>query len=407
MPRYQRAVFILIALFLISVTAAGAESELPAMHTDMHSGLMLLGGYVLLALVFSFLCSVAEAVLLSITPAYIEDQKEKHPRRAVLLKELKQDNVDRSLAAILTLNTIAHTVGAIGAGAQATVVFGSAWFGVFSAVMTLMILFLSEVLPKTLGAVYWSKLAGLTAYYVKGLIVVLYPIVWLSEKFTKLFLRGKKVHVFSRDEFVAMARVGEQTGQIANNEARMIRNLFRFDSMEVTDIMTPRIVISALPADITIAEGLASIEQKPFSRLPLYQTDIDDITGFVLKDDVLLRIAQGRADEPLASLKRKMLVVPETVSLTTLLENLLKDRHHIALVVDEYGGTAGLVTLEDLVETLTGMEITDEKDAVVDMRALARRQWKERARIMGLDVDLLQQENAKPVSARDSAGQEK
>ncbi|MFO7568242.1 MAG: CBS domain-containing protein, partial [Smithellaceae bacterium] len=254
-------------------------------------------------------------------------------------------------------------------------------------------------------AVHWSKLAGPTAFYVKGLIIVLYPIVWLSEKFTKLFSRGQKVHVFSRDEFVAMARVGEQAGQIANSEARMIRNLFRFGSMEVTDIMTPRIIVSALPEEITIAEGLASIEQKPFSRLPLYKTDIDDVSGFVLKDDVLLRIAQGRADEPLASLKRKMLVVPETVSLTTLLENLLKDRHHIALVVDEYGGTSGLVTLEDVVETLTGIEITDEKDAVTDMRALARRQWRDRARIMGLDVDVLQQDNLLDPSPSDSRQQ--
>ncbi len=392
---------ILSALVLACPSAVFAEAVSESVQTDMHYGLTLLGAYVFLALFFSFLCSVAEAVLLSITPSFIEDQKEKHPRRAALLKALKQDNVDRSLAAILTLNTIAHTVGAIGAGAQATVVFGSAWFGVFSAVMTLMILFLSEVLPKTLGAVYWSKLAGPTAYYVKGLIIVLYPIVRLSEKFTKLFSRGQAVHVFSRDEFVAMARVGEQAGQIAGTEARMIRNLFRFGSIEVTDIMTPRIVISALPEDITIAEGLASIEQKPFSRLPLYQDDIDDVTGFVLKDDVLLRIAQGRGHEPLASLKRAMLIVPETVSLSRLLETLLKDRHHIALVVDEYGGTAGLVTLEDLVETLTGMEITDEKDAVVDMRALARRQWKERARVMGLDVDRLQQENTKPASASD------
>lgn len=397
----------LTALFVGCASVVFADTAPETLPAGMQDGLMLLLAYVVVALFFSFLCSVAEAVLLSITPSYIEDMKEKHPRRAALLKELKQDNVDRSLAAILTLNTAAHTVGAIGAGAQATVVFGNAWFGVFSAVMTLMILFLSEVLPKTLGAVYWSKLAGPTAYYVKGLIVVLYPIVWLSDKFTKLFSRGKAVHVFSRDEFVAMARVGEQSGQIAGSEARMIRNLFRFGSMEVTDIMTPRIIVSALPEEITIAEGLASIEQKPFSRLPLYQTDIDDVTGFVLKDDVLLRIAQGRADEPLASLKRKMLVVPETISLTILLENLLKDRHHIALVVDEYGGTSGLVTLEDVVETLTGIEITDEKDAVTDMRALARRQWCERARIMGLDVDMLHQESLKPASPAEHSLPEK
>lgn len=367
----------------------------------MHDGLMLLLVYVLLALAFSFLCSVAEAVLLSITPSYIEGLKERHPRRAALLARLKQDGLDRSLAAILTLNTIAHTVGAIGAGAQAAVVFGSAWFGVFSAVMTLMILFLSEVLPKTLGAVYWSKLAGPTAYFVQSLIFVLYPIVWLSERFTKLFSRGRNVHAFSREEFVAMARVGERVGQIAGTEARMIRNLFRFGSMAVADVMTPRIVVSALPESATIAEGLAAIERKPFSRLPLYRTDIDDVAGFVLKDDVLLRIAQGRGHEPLASLKRTLPVVPETVSLTALLENLLKARQHVALVVDEYGGTAGLVTLEDLVETLTGMEITDEKDAVADLRALARRQWRERALATGLEVELLEPDTADPVSPSD------
>ncbi len=387
MKRTKPIFFILPALVLACSSVVSADTALPPLQTGMYYGLSLLLAYVLMALVFSFLCSVAESVLLSITPSYIEDLKGKHPRRAALLKDLKQDNVDRSLAAILTLNTIAHTVGAIGAGAQATVVFGSAWFGAFSAVMTLLILFLSEVLPKTLGAVHWSKLTGPTAYYVKSLIILLYPIVWLSEKFTKMFSRGQKFHVFSRDEFVAMARVGEQTGQIAKSEARMIRNLFRFGSMEVIDIMTPRIVISALPEEITIAEGLAAIEKKPFSRMPLYKTDIDDITGFVLKDDVLLRIAQNRADEPLASLKRKILIVPKSVTLTMLLENLLKDRHHIALVVDEYGGTSGVVTLEDLVETLTGIEITDEKDTVADMRALARRQWKDRARVMGLDVD--------------------
>lgn len=397
--RTKHIAFILPILVLTGAGMVFADTAPEPLQTGMHYGLMLLGVYVLMALVFSFLCSVAEAVLLSITPSYIEGIKEKQPRRAALLKELKQDNLDRSLAAILTLNTIAHTVGAIGAGAQATVVFGSAWFGAFSVVMTLMILFLSEVLPKTLGAVHWSKLAGPTAYYVKVLIILLYPIVWLSEKFTKLFSGGQKVHVFSRDEFVAMARVGEQTGQIADSEAKMIRNLFRFGSMEVIDIMTPRIVVSALPEEITIAEGLALIEQKPFSRLPLYQTDIDDISGFVLKDDVLLRIAQGRTEEPLASLKRKLLIVPETVSLPMLLENLLKDRHHIALVVDEYGGTSGIVTLEDIVETLTGIEITDEKDKVVDMRALARRQWAERARVMGLDVDNLQQDTLKPAAS--------
>ena len=165
----------------------------------MNADVLLLIIYVLLALVFSFLCSIAESVLLSITPSYIEGQKEKRPKRAALLKRLKQDNVDRSLAAILTLNTIAHTVGAIGAGAKAAVVFGSTWFGLFSAVMTLLILFLSEIIPKTIGAVYWSKLIGPISIFVNTLIVVLYPIVWISEKLTKSISHEKDIHIFSRD----------------------------------------------------------------------------------------------------------------------------------------------------------------------------------------------------------------
>jgi CBS domain containing-hemolysin-like protein len=370
-----------------SALADGAESLIPSSIGDMNADAVLLIGYVLLALGFSFLCSVAEAVLLSVTPSYIEGLKEKRPERAALLKRLKQDKVDQALAAILTLNTIAHTVGAIGAGAKATVIFGSSWFGLFSAGMTLMILFLSEIVPKTIGAVYWSKLTGPTVFFVYMLIVVLYPIVWISERLTRLIARGKNLHVFSREEFIAMARVGEHTGHIQKKESRIIRNLFRFEALKITDIMTPRTVISAFPEDMSIMEALKHVTQTPFSRLPLYRTDLDDITGFVLKEDVLIFNAQGRGDEKLKALRRDILAVPESISLSTLLEHLLKNRQHIALVVDEYGGTKGLVTLEDLIETLTGMEIMDETDNVEDMRALARKQWVERAKALGVNVE--------------------
>jgi len=346
--------------------------------------------YVLLALVFSFLCSVAEAVLLSITPSYIEGKKEKNPRQAALLQRLKQNNVDRSLAAILTLNTIAHTLGAIGAGAKATAVFGSAWFGVFSAAMTLMILFLSEILPKTIGALYWSKLVGPTAFFIRILIVTLYPIVWVSEKLTKSISRGKDLHIFSRDEFIAMASVGETTGQIHAKESRIIQNMLRFESLKATDIMTPRTVISALAEDMTIQESLKQIIQTPFSRLPLYRYHIDDTTGFVLKDDVLIFVAQKRGNEKLKMLKRDILAVPSSISLTTLFERFLKERQHIAVIVNEHGGIDGLVTLEDLMETLMGMEIVDETDNVVDMRRLARKQWMARAKAMGLELEDLE-----------------
>ncbi len=359
---------------------------------------VLLISYVLLALVFSFICSVAEAVLLSVTPSYIADLQKKEPKKAALLKRLKQDNVDQSLAAILTLNTIAHTVGAIGSGAKATAVFGSAWFGLFSAVMTLMILFLSEIIPKTLGAVYWRKLAGITAIFVRGLIFALYPLIVVSEKLTKLIAPEKGHHVFIRDEFVAMAGIGERAGHINERESRIIRNLFRFQALRARDIMTPRTVIFGLRQDMTVAEVLDDHAKSPFSRIPLYRTDLDDITGFTMKDDMLLSKAEGHGEAKLETLKREIMTVAEVMSLSDLLEFFLDHRQHIAIVVGEYGGTEGLVTLEDVVETLLGMEIVDEMDKVKDMQALARQQWAKRARAMGLEVDA-----SKPVRAEQSA----
>jgi CBS domain containing-hemolysin-like protein len=385
---YRIVPALLLLVLLFAAHAYGTEGTYEK-NIEKHSAAVpMLITYVLLALIFSFLCSIAEAVLLSITPSYIEGMKEKLPERAALLKRLKQDNVDRSLAAILTLNTIAHTVGAIGAGAEAAIVFGSAWFGLFSAAMTLMILFLSEIIPKTIGAVHWSKLVTPTAYYVNTLIVVLYPIVWLSEQMTRFISHGKTVHIFSRDEFIAMTSVGVATGQIHSKESKIIRNLLRFETLKVADIMTPRTVIMALPENMKISDSLKQITETPFSRLPLYRKHIDAITGFVRKDDVLISTTQKRGNETLKALKRNIIAVPESVSLTSLLERFLKDRQHIAIVVNEYGGADGLVTLEDLIETLMGLEIMDETDDVEDMRSLARKQWLERAKAMNIAPDI-------------------
>lgn len=378
---------VLLLTVVGSSLANGAENPNAPVSADA----VMLVVYVSMALVLSFLCSISEAVLLSVTPSYIENLKESRPKRAALLKRLKQEKVDQSLAAILTLNTIANTAGAVGAGAQAAVVFGSAWLGLFSAILTLMILFLSEIIPKTIGAIYWSKLAVPVASFVNTLIMILYPIVWISERITWFVAHGRNLHVFSREEFIAMARVGEQTGHLQSKESRIIRNIFRFDSLNVTDIMTPRIVISGLPEDMAIRDALKHVTQAKFSRLPIYKTDFDDITGFVLKDDVLIFSTQHRGDEKLKSLKRKIIFVPESVSLSTLLERFLKGRQHIAIVVNEYGGTIGLVTLEDVVETLMGMEIMDETDKVEDMRALARKQWAERVAAFGIETKLTEQ----------------
>ena len=379
---------LMIVLFAAdAVFAAGLPGVAPATTGHTNTDLILLVSYILLALVFSFLCSVAEAVLLSITPAYIAGLRSSNPKLAALLKKLKQDNVDQSLAAILTLNTIAHTVGAIGSGSKATVVFGSAWFGLFSAVMTLMILFLSEIIPKTIGAVYWRSLAGITARFVRGLIWALYPLIWFSETLTRLIARGKTTSVFSREEFIAMAGIGERAGKIDPHESRIIRNLFRFGSLTASDIMTPRTVISGLAEDLCVDDALNTRPSAAFSRLPVFHTDLDHITGFILRDDLLLSKAQDGGDGKIERLKRTIKTVPGDMSLTNLLEFMLDQRQQIALVIDEYGGTKGLVTTEDVVETLLGMEIVDEMDTVEDMQAMARRQWAKRARTLGLEVN--------------------
>ncbi|MFO7652317.1 MAG: hemolysin family protein [Candidatus Krumholzibacteriia bacterium] len=372
--------------FAAVAVAAGApdESSLDIGGGDLRT-LML---WVLLALVFSFLCSISEAVLLSITPVYIERLGADRPRLAQRLYRLKVENVDRSLAAILTLNTIAHTVGAIGAGAEAVALFGSAFFGAFTAAMTLAILFLSEIVPKTVGAVYWRSLAAPTAWFVQALIWIMYPLIRLSELLTRWIGHGRPVHAFSRAEFAAMASLGQRAGKLRKEEFQIVQNLLLLDTLTVGDIMTPRPVVEALSEDLTISQAADLIGRLPFSRLPVYHGSIDHITGFVLKDDILLQQASGNGDAPLRDHRREIPTVLESMRLPRLLEVLLERRRsHIAVVIDEYGGTEGIVTMEDAVETLLGMEIVDELDQNVDMQALARERWRLRATQMGLDVD--------------------
>lgn len=355
-------------------------------HQDRSDAILLLILFVSMALVISFLCSVAETVLLSITPSYIEGLRDKKPEQAARLKLLRQEKIDRSLAAILTMNTVAHTVGAIEAGAQSAVVFGSTWVGFFSAIMTLLILFLSEIVPKTLGAVYWRKLVGVTILYIRALIVLMYPLVVVSEALTRLITRGKNVHKFSRDEFLAMVGFGRKSGEIDEHESKIIQNLFRFRSLKVTDVMTPRVVITALSEDMLASEAQKALRHCPFSRLPLYGENIDDITGFALKDKIMMYKASGGKELTLTSFKRKLQAVPDFMLLPKLLEVLLDSRQQIAIIVNEYGGVKGLVTLEDVIETLLGMDIVDETDNVTDMRALARQQWSKRADALGFEL---------------------
>ncbi len=380
-----RRFFLTFVLLLLATNVVHANdmSEIP----DNTNDIFLLSVYVFWAILISFVCSVAESVLLCITPSFIESIRADRPKLGKLLKSLRITNVDQSFAAILSLNTIAHTAGAVMAGAQAKEIFGSAWVGLFSALLTLMILFLSEIIPKTIGAVYWKQLAGITAVAIKAMIYSLYPIVWLSEKITKRIGNGSTAHVFSRDEMIAMATLGSKEGHVEQHESRIFQNLFQMDTITVGDIMTPRVVISTLPQGITVAEAMESLEDCPFSRLPVFKGGLDDITGFVLKDQILLLAAKGDSETPIEALKRDIPAVPESMSLTMLLNDMLELRQHIAVVIDEYGGTAGVVTMEDTIETLLGTEIKDEMDNVEDMRHMAREKWKKRAGKLGVNID--------------------
>ena len=377
---FSAFILLLTSLLPQAVWAAGEVANPTA------SSVLLLILFVLIAIGISFICSLAEAALLSMTPSYIADLQETNPKKSNMLKRLKVDNIDQSLAAILTLNTVAHTLGSIGAGAQATIVFGSAWFGLFSAFMTLAILFLSEIMPKTLGTIYWRQLGGMVAYFVRGIILLLYPLIWFSEKLTKLLVRGKEPQAFSRREFAALASIGEESGQIDPLESRIIRNLLAFGAIKVEDIMTPRSVMLAFEEHKTVADLLVDRPKLTFSRLPIYDGDLDNITGFVLKTDMLLAKFSHAAHKPLTQFKRDITFVFSKMKLFDLLELMLKNRIHIAITVGEYGEVKGLVTLEDVFETLLGLEIVDEIDRVEDMQALARQMMDRRVERLGMKL---------------------
>ena len=354
--------------------------------------------YISLALGLSFLCSIMEAVLLSVTPSFVVQMEKERPRLGRRLKSMKND-VDRPLAAILSLNTIAHTVGAAGAGAQAAAVFGDAYVGVISAILTLLILVISEIIPKTLGAVYWRELTPWVLRLLVPTIWSMWPLVKMSQGLTGLLAAGKRERV-SREELAALAEMGAREGVMHENESRILANLFRLERVQVGDIMTPRTVIFALPETWTVGEVLENHPKIRFSRIPIFASDRDEITGFVLKVDLLLRAAEHQKDTPLTELRRPLAVAPKSLTLRRLFDRLMNERDHLALVVDEYGGTEGLVTLEDLLETLLGLEIVDEADAVHDMQLLARRKWTERARRLGLVLED-SEESAKEKDAKE------
>lgn len=365
--------------------------------------MILLLTYVALALGVSFVCSVLEAVLLSVTPSYVASESEKGHRGGRLWGQFKTD-IDRPLAAILSLNTIAHTVGAAGAGAQAAVVFGEAYFALISAVLTLLILVVSEIVPKTLGALYWRQLAPLCAQVLLGVIWVMYPLVVFAQGLTKLLSRGAPQHSISREEFTALAELGVREGVFSAEEASQVASLMRFRALTAEDVMTPRLVIFSLDDELSVAAALREHGQFPFSRIPLFSGSKDNIHGFIRKDDLLMA-AVTQPDTPLADLRRNLLAVPENQPLAVLLRKMVDSRDQIALVVNEYGGVLGLVTVEDLIETLLGLEIVDETDKTIDMQALARELWVKRASRLGLvPEEIIDRANQAVIGSSGSSG---
>ncbi len=349
--------------------------------------------FFILSIGVSFLCSIWEAVLLSITPSYVKMKEKEGGATGTLLEKFKED-IDRPLSAILTLNTIAHTVGAIGVGAQAGKLFGSHHFdflglalsyeSLIAGIMTLAILILSEIIPKTLGANYWRALTPFTVTSINLLILALYPLVWLSQLITRKLKREKHKSVLSRADFTVMAQVGAESGALDESESVVIKNLLRLKELKVSDVMTPRTVLISAEEGTTCQDFHEAHKDLRFSRIPIYEDQPDNITGLALKDDILTQLAENRYDTLLKEIKRPVLFVREDTKLQILFEKLTREREHLAVVVDQFGALLGLVTMEDVLETLLGLEIMDETDQVADLQKLAREQWEKRAKKIGL-----------------------
>ncbi|TNJ47236.1 HlyC/CorC family transporter [Tamlana fucoidanivorans] len=347
-----------------------------------------------ISIFFSFLCSILEAVLLSVTPTFINIKKQEGRDYAFTLEALKKD-VDKPLIAILTLNTIAHTLGAMMVGIEAEKLpfklefFGINTVGIVSAIMTFLILVASEIIPKTIGATYWKGLANFAS---KALTIMIFPlkwtgILWVLQLTTKLIGGTGHGSVLTREGFVAMTDVAHEEGVFQENESKIIKNLLNFKEIFAKDVMTPRTVMKTENETTTVEDFFNKNLNLRFSRIPVYTDEHDNITGLVLKDEVFKEMALDNGSKKLSELKRNIIVVDRSLPIPTLFEQLVESRNHMALVVDEYGSVSGLVTMEDVIETLLGLEIMDESDNVSDLQVLARKSWESRARKLGIFED--------------------
>lgn len=332
--------------------------------------------FLFLAVFVSFTCSLLEAVILSVTPSFVSSEIKEGKKYAVVLHTLK-DNIDRPLAAILTLNTIAHTVGAAGVGSEVNKIYGDQFVAIASAGLTFVVLVFSEIIPKTLGASNWKRFAPLTAYTIRFMILVLYPLVYLMEKLSE-FIGGKDKNIFTREEMIATAEIGVGHGALKKKESNIIKNLLMLDNIYVYDIMTPRSVLMALDGEQSVQDVLNDHKPIRYSRIPVFEENMDNIIGVVHRYQILEASSNDHDTQKVKELMTSLHSVPEDISVSACLDQLIHRNDHIFLVVDDYGSTMGIVTLEDAIETLLGVEIIDEFDSVADLRAYALEQWKKR-----------------------------
>ena len=327
----------------------------------------------------SFLCSLLEATLMSTPLSYVTMREEEGYKPAVKFKQYKQES-SRPIAAILSLNTIANTIGAAGVGQQATIVFGSAWFGVVSAITTILILVFSEIIPKTIGTTRWKSLMGFTTVVLTGLIYLLYPVVRLVELLTNLISPKEPDTMVSREEVSAMANVAEEGGDLEEDENTIIQNLINMDEVIASDAMTPRVVCDIAPETMTAKQFFKDKRYLHHSRMPVYDKDEEYITGYILRMEAVQLMAEDKFDVTLGSIRREIQSFPKDKPLDEIWDVMIEKDEQISVIIDEYGCFQGILTLEDVIETLIGDEIVDEMDTVRDMQQLARDKWKKIAK---------------------------
>jgi len=326
---------------------------------------------VVLTVLISFLCSLTEALILSSTTAEIEALKRSHPRRGALLEEFRH-NIDRTISTILTLNTIANTLGATVIGALGTRLFGDASIGFISAGLTLAILIIAEVIPKNLGVVYRTVLQPHVVYPLRAAERALLPVIWMCQQVVRFVIRKRAPHQQADREIILLAEKGAQEGTLSRSETSIITNALTLEDVRVSQIMTPRIVVTALPRSATVGDVFREHPNIPFARIPVFGRNLDDVVGLVRRRDLLKAKANGLDADLVEKLMQEVQFVPETITVAQALQQFLKTHQQIAVVVDEFGATTGVVTMEDIFEHILGREIFENDDLAVDMRELAR-----------------------------------